>query len=290
MLDCEYPFAMDARGTWGGSWSWLSDNQKWAWDNLEKLPYKTGVWLERYPELAEMRNDEPDLPKYNVIKNNVAYQTPEMDLAPEVIQYSTVENNITVKDTKSFADYKNGDYTVLEGSEILEKIPDWEPIPYEKIGLRNDAEEIAEQSVLLSIGSPRAVALGKETFVDAANLAVQPVVLDGRTLVPVRFIAESFGATVGWEGETQTVTVQLGDTTITLQIGSRDMTVNGKKTTLDVTAQTINDRTLIPLRAIAEALGKTVFWDDKGLIAISDTDLVDADDWLVIDALIQKVE
>ena len=290
MLDCEFPFAMDARGTWGGSWSWLSDNQKWAWDKLEELPYKTGVWLERYPELAEMRNDEPDLPKYNVIKNNASYKTPEMDIAPEVNQYSTVENNITLKDTKSFADYKNGDYTVVEGSELLEKIPDWQAIPYEKFGLRTDIDDAAEQSVLLYIGSPRAVALGKQTYVDADNLDVQPVVLEDRTLVPVRFIAESFGAKVGWDGATETVTVQLGDTDITLQIGSCDMTVNGKTTTLDVPAQTINDRTLIPLRAIAESLGKTVFWDDQGLIAISDAELVKADDWLMIDALIRKVE
>ena len=134
------------------------------------------------------------------------------------------------------------------------------------------------------------MALGKQTYVDADNLDVQPVVLEDRTLVPVRFIAESFGAKVGWDGATETVTVQLGDTDITLQIGSCDMTVNGKTTTLDVPAQTINDRTLIPLRAIAESLGKTVFWDDQGLIAISDAELVKADDWLMIDALIRKVE
>ena len=48
------------------------------------------------------------------------------------------------------------------------------------------------------------------------------------------------------------------------------MNVNGSIITLDVPAQTIGGRTLIPLRALVEALGKQVFWDDRGLILISD--------------------
>lgn len=47
--------------------------------------------------------------------------------------------------------------------------------------------------------------------------------------------------------------------------------VNGEKKELDVPAQTVQDRTLIPLRAMVESLGKQVFWDDKGLIVISNT-------------------
>ena len=94
--------------------------------------------------------------------------------------------------------------------------------------------------------------------------------MDDRTLVPVRFIAESFGAKVGWDGNTQTVTVESAGKTITLVIDSKKMTVGSETVELDVPAQTINDRTLIPLRAIVEALGKQVFWDERGLIVMSE--------------------
>jgi len=86
----------------------------------------------------------------------------------------------------------------------------------------------------------------------------------------VRFIAEKFGAEVGWDDATQTVSVKTSTDEITLQIGSAEMNVNGNITVLDVPAQTIGGRTLIPLRALVEALGKQVFWDDRGLIIISD--------------------
>ncbi len=125
-------------------------------------------------------------------------------------------------------------------------------------------------ATVLKLDSPVAFAKGRRTYVDMANYDVVPFTENGRTLVPVRFIAENFGATVGWDDATQAVTVNLDGNNIALQIGSNQMVVNGVATTLDVPAQTYNSRTLIPLRALVEALGKSVFWDDRGLIIISD--------------------
>jgi len=128
----------------------------------------------------------------------------------------------------------------------------------------------AGSATVLKLDTPNAIANGKKTFVDTNNTDVVPFTQNGRTLVPVRFISESFGAQVGWDDATQAVTVDMQDTSIKLQIGSNEMLVNGEAVTLDVPAQTINSRTLIPLRALVEALGKNVHWDDRGLIIIAD--------------------
>ncbi len=128
----------------------------------------------------------------------------------------------------------------------------------------------AGSAVVLKLDTPNAIAKGEKTYVDIANYDVAPFTQNDRTLVPVRFISESFGAKVGWDDATQTVTVNYGDKAISLQIGSNQMYVNGEAATLDVPANTYNSRTLIPLRALVEALGKYVHWDDRGLIIISD--------------------
>ncbi len=139
-------------------------------------------------------------------------------------------------------------------------------------GATQSLERKMGNATVLKLDSPVAFAKGRRTYVDAANYDVVPFTENGRTLVPVRFIAENFGATVGWDDATQAVTVNLDGNNIALQIGSNQMTVNGEVITLDVPAQTYNSRTLIPLRALVEALGKSVFWDDRGLIIISDTE------------------
>ena len=74
------------------------------------------------------------MPKHNVITGNVTYQTPEMVLDPNVITYGTVENNITISSTKGFTDYQNQDFSLVEGGDILTKIPDFEKVDYSKIG------------------------------------------------------------------------------------------------------------------------------------------------------------
>jgi len=98
-----------------------------------------------------------------------------------------------------------------------------------------------------------------------------PLLESGRTLVPLRAIFEALGAEVGWEDSTQTVTAVRGDIQLTLQIGSDIMLRNGVQIKLDVPARLVNSRTLIPLRAVAEAFGCDVTWvDDTWVVLITE--------------------
>ena len=91
-----------------------------------------------------------------------------------------------------------------------------------------------------------------------------PVLMNDRTLVPVRAIFEKLGAKVDWNSETRTVTATKDDITISLQIDNEEMNVNSdgqsKKITLDQPPVIINNRTLVPVRAISEAFGAGVEW------------------------------
>jgi hypothetical protein len=88
-----------------------------------------------------------------------------------------------------------------------------------------------------------------------------PIILDGRTLVPLRAIFEALGANVQWNSSTQTVTATRGNITVTLRIGSDYITRNGEQIRLDVPAGVIGGRTLVPTRAVSESFGAQVDWD-----------------------------
>lgn len=92
----------------------------------------------------------------------------------------------------------------------------------------------------------------------------QPPVIDNdRTLVPMRAIFEALGAEVDWNEETKTVTSIKGEIEISLAIGSDKMAVGGKEVILDVPAKIINDRTMVPVRAISEAMECNVDWNGE---------------------------
>lgn len=90
-----------------------------------------------------------------------------------------------------------------------------------------------------------------------------PILKEGRTLVPLRGIFETLGATVTWQSTTNQIIAIKGSKKITLTLGSKIAYINGVKKTLDVSAQAINGRTLVPLRFISESLGEKVNWDSK---------------------------
>lgn len=94
------------------------------------------------------------------------------------------------------------------------------------------------------------------------TLQVAPIIRAGRVLVPFRALFEAFGATVGWQEATSTVTGQLGGTTISLVLNRQEALVNGRTVQLDVASTVIAGRTLVPLRFVAENLGANVRWDE----------------------------
>ncbi len=89
-----------------------------------------------------------------------------------------------------------------------------------------------------------------------------PIIESGRTLVPLRAIFEKIGASVEWDDSTQTVTAVKDDIKISLTVNNTIATKNGETVTLDVPAQIINGRTLVPVRFVAACFGVNVAWDD----------------------------
>ena len=103
---------------------------------------------------------------------------------------------------------------------------------------------------------------------------VLPVIIDDRTLIPMRAIFEGLNKIVKWEQETKTVRVYASPYStmpeLTMEVGRYDFTASIQTTertiSLDVPAQIIQDRTMVPLRAVAEALGRDVRWDSENRI------------------------
>lgn len=114
---------------------------------------------------------------------------------------------------------------------------------------------------------------GISVVLDGSELSfdVSPQIVDGRTLVPLRVIFEALGAEVEWDGEAQTVTAKKDDTRISMTIGNNVITVNSEEIALDVPPQIINDRTLVPVRAVAEGFGANVDWQSETSTVVINT-------------------
>lgn len=88
-----------------------------------------------------------------------------------------------------------------------------------------------------------------------------------RTLVPIRAVVEALGGTATWNASTKEATVHLGDVMIVLTIGNSNATVNGGPVRIDadqnVVPVVVADRTMLPLRFVAEELGAAVDWDSS---------------------------
>jgi len=93
------------------------------------------------------------------------------------------------------------------------------------------------------------------------TLSVAPFTSNGFSLVPLRFIAETFGIAPQWDGVFRVVDMTVGGHQVRLQVGARYAGVDGKRVTLDVAPAITNGVTMVPLRFVAETMGADVLWD-----------------------------
>ncbi|GIO03735.1 hypothetical protein J5TS2_44030 [Brevibacillus halotolerans] len=102
----------------------------------------------------------------------------------------------------------------------------------------------------------------------SVNAEVPPLISNGRTLVPVRVIAEGLGAKIDWNQQERKAKITKDNREVILQLSSKKAYINGKAQTLEATPELINNRMLLPLRFVGEALGATVGWDNDSRTVI----------------------
>ena len=255
--------------------------------NLE-YPFDSQLWKDTYPEFyekwerwlsgddmsdfaGEVRNN---LLVYNKKTEWYSYNLPEKKLQYTDDDDYIYEDNIVTTEDPGFVDMKNGNYQLRDDAPIYSLIPDFEKLDMETMGIMNEnVGTDMNNAVVIGVGTNNAMVDGVMTVVDKENSEVMPVVCDDRTLVPVRFVSESFGCDVKWDENEQKVTITSNGKKIEMIQGENKITVDGEEIQTDVAAQNIGGRIMIPLRILAEqGLEKNIYWNDNGLIVISDAE------------------
>lgn len=121
-------------------------------------------------------------------------------------------------------------------------------------------------SLLMAGGAP-SVYGGREITIRVNGVFIDPdvapFILNDRTMVPIRFVAEALRAHVGWDGEARMVSVSYPGKLVILFIDSAEAFVDGVSVRLDAPAIIKDSRTFVPLRFVAEALDQNVGWDSE---------------------------
>jgi len=132
-------------------------------------------------------------------------------------------------------------------------------------------KETFNEDIILHVGRSLAFVKGNETNIDA-DLNITPIIQNGRTLLPLRFVAESFGCEVKFFAKTGEISIKDKATNILLKIGSKKAISNGEEIILDVAPQSINSKTFVPVRFIGDVLDKKIFYEND-LVIISEQKL-----------------
>lgn len=117
----------------------------------------------------------------------------------------------------------------------------------------------SKQTAAFVIGSTTYTVNGVEQTMDVA-----PYVKDGRTYLPVRYVANALGVdnnNIMWDSTTGTATLLKGDKVVQVKVGSKSMIINGAAIAMDAAPEIKDGRTMLPFRWIAWAFGANVEWD-----------------------------
>ena len=225
----------------------------WKWDG----PNKT-LTLENAKDLAIYMDTFPDnFDKFVVLKgNNEVYQLWSRD---EGTMYIKGDGTLQAKNgINAHQLVLQDDLTAIGGTTMEEQIP----LTFENGEFTVNG--ISANYVYLSQGKQSAEKYTNiRVYLNGKSISFDqsPIIQDGRTLVPLRAIFEALGADVNWNGATKTIISVKDDTQITMKINEKKLVKNGESIVLDVPAQLVNGRTMVPARAVAEAFDCTVEWD-----------------------------
>lgn len=276
---------IDARGLEAWFQHNLDPDTGVVYEHLSKVPYKSEIWTEKYPELAVMFENEPKEPRGNVVKNNIIYNHKDLSIAGIAEKYGDVSNNlITDYEDIGFEDYEGKDFRLKDDSIVFEIIPDFQQIPIDKIGLLSDGDDDMELSpklldacakysdrLVLAINSGYALVKGDKAAVDS-NSEIKVFQKDGAAYIPLRFAAEQLGYAVEYNQEKQEVSLIKGDENIVLSINEKFIEKNGERLTVSYSPIRDNGRIFVEIRSLKSVFRQNIYSDKTGIIVFGDVD------------------
>lgn len=224
-------------------------------DELNNGNNKNKAWKAAKDVVQQKRADlRAEREKVQLLLNDLTAQLEAAEAANNTTEIERLKAEIEKQKAERDAIKAEMKLAIKEMQQIMkEKYTQEELDQLDKI-----ADEIADEPGIEVLPVTNIFVKDKDVKFD-----VPPVIKEGRTLIPLRAIAQSTGAIVQWNSETKEVTItkENPETNISFKIGDDFITINGTKTMLDVPAQNLKSRTVVPLRFIVENLALKVNWD-----------------------------
>ncbi len=280
--NCTHSLTLSPAGiSWGRQANWDNGSAGYGLKGDKAVPF-TNEAYSKYPNLKNILEDEPLLPKYNVYDENVSYNVPqEFDIrvndtgykVSQIREMGTVNDGFVTSKDVGFNDVLNNDFGLKDDSEVYEKFPEFEKIDTNRIGLISSQLKgmLKNDSIALSIGKPVSYVNWERKVIDSENIDVVPFIRNDKTYVPLRFLSENMGATVEWKD--LKAYVDYNGVEYIFENGNTTITADGKEVELEDPMIIENDRIFLPLRDVSELFGKEVFWDDCGLVVVSNKNI-----------------
>lgn len=124
---------------------------------------------------------------------------------------------------------------------------------------RDQDDSTTNRKIVITIGATT-MAVGTETITLDTPAYINS---ENYTELPLRAVSEAFGATVGWDDASRTVTIMMGQRIISMTIGSKTMYINGTPVAMSTAPEITNERAFVPVRDLANALGiSKIDWNE----------------------------
>jgi len=182
-VECETAVHLDNR-----SQGWAKKYQKPGGDHrmyakVKEVRHDQPPWSDRYPKLARILKEDPHAPLGNVVRKNVSVRCRRwLGVYRGGEKLLKLEDNFVTKDDPGFVNPEAMDFRLKPDSVVFEKVPGFEAIPFEKIGLQVD-----EYRRALPVAEP-VITPGSGGFVDSLRVTLSPSRADlGREGLAVRY-------------------------------------------------------------------------------------------------------
>ncbi len=211
-----------------------------------------GYELESILILDENQNSVPmKANQFTMPKGAVSIYAKFKELAPAI--YPEIDEEKPIENKRHRRDWHYKDEDAEKNSNEEEKFKD------------EKEKTVKESKAIITIGSQtlEKVMNGVRTV---KNMDSAPYIKRGRTMLPLRYLAEALGYKVFWLNETKTVVIVDLGLRVEIPIDTNLIIVNGIKYTSDLKSEIVHHRTMLPIANIARALGlkdgKDILWDE----------------------------